>query len=124
MTIEDQIIAQVLTLGLDDWVDLGWVRKIVNDHVPNLDSEQMLQWCLKVVRTMLSKGLVDVGDLSGEGGRFRRWQMDHQAALNQIERRWRHYGDVIGDGTGEVGGDFLCWLSNTEEGDRLAKERF
>lgn len=118
MTIEDEIVRQVLKLGLDDWIDLGWVEKIVKEHRPGLDSEQTLKSCLEIVKTMLSNGLVEVGDLTGEGGRFRRWEIDDQAALNEIERRWRQYGGVVSD----AGGDFVCWLSNTEKGDRVAQQ--
>ncbi len=60
---------------------------------------------------------MQVGDLTGEGGRFRRWNLDSDVTLKEIARRWNEYGGAIG----RSGGDFVCWLSNTENGDRVAR---
>ncbi len=55
MTNEDSVLAEVLNLGIDDWVDLGWVEKSIRTFHPDLDSEQTLERCLAIVGRMLSE---------------------------------------------------------------------
>ena len=111
------ISADVLILGLDDWINLPEVAGIVRSHLSSSDPTQLFPVSIALLRQLLSSGLVEVGDLTGEGGRFRPWDLDIDATIMEIERRWTKYGGPLDIDTGE----FVCWLSNTQEGDRKAR---
>jgi hypothetical protein len=119
MTTDNQMIADILKLGLEDWVPLPWVPQIVKSYLPTSTLDELKGACLKVLRHLLSDGLVKVGDLTGEGGQFRSWDSDPDATIMQIEKCWASYGGPFDKTTGE----FVCWLSNTEKGDEIGRNK-
>ena len=119
MTTKDQIIAEVLQRGLDDWVYLAEVAGVVRSHSVSPDTAEVMLTTIGVIEELLNEGFVRVGDLLGSGNqlRFQPWEVSVRAAVAEIEKRWLEYGGPLGrDGANDV-----CWISNTEEGDELAR---
>lgn len=121
MASTNRIIEEILNLGLDDWINLPEVAEIVSFHESGHDSYQVLAESLKIVRQLLSDDLARAGDLvkNEEAIEFRSWDLDVDAIISEIERRWSQYGAPYDKATGE----FVCWLSNTEKGDDVAQHR-
>jgi hypothetical protein len=119
MTTKNQIAAEVLQRGLDDWVSLAEVAGVVRSHSVSPDTADVMLPTIGVIEELLNKGLVKVGDLVGSGNqiRFQPWEVSVRAAVDEIEKRWLEYGGPLGrDGANDV-----CWISNTQEGDELAR---
>lgn len=119
MTTKDQIAAEVLQRGLDDWVDLAEVAGVVRSHSASPDAADVMRPTIGVVEELLNKGLVRMGDLVGSGNqiRFQPWEVGVRAAVDEIERRWLEYGGPHAQDSGNL----VCWISNTQEGDELAR---
>jgi hypothetical protein len=117
-TVED-FAADVLERGLDDWVYLAEVDYAIRDRLRGEPPEVIKSQCLAVLEYLLANKLAEVGDLRDVGGevRFVPWDMDPGASLNEAERRWSRFGGP----RDESGANDVCWLSNTEGGDELAR---
>jgi hypothetical protein len=117
--MHNETIAEILDRCLDDWINLPEVAGLVASQLPDANSDRLLTRCLDTVRQLLVEGLIEVGDLTGSGGRFRPWAFDPDATVKEIEQRWSRFGGPFDKATGE----FVCWLSNTDKGDQLARHR-
>lgn len=119
MTTKDQIAAEVLQRGLADWVDLAEVAWVVRSHSASPDTADVMRPTIGVIEELLNKGLVMVGELVGSGSqiRFQPWEVSVRAAVDEIEKRWLEYG---GPHARDSGND-VCWISNTQDGDELAR---
>ena len=110
MTIKPAI-DELLRRGTDDWVDntdVAWVAKSIRGAATAEDERTV---SLQLVAEVVRRGLMELGDLGGDGGTFRKWDMSSDVALRLADRKWRSLGRVP-----EIGEVF--WLRNTPEGDR------
>ena len=111
--ILQRCVTGLLECGLDDWVqtpEVAWISKSVGGAIT---LEQKRELSLRLIREVVQQGLMEIGDLLGGGGRFRKWEMSDQEALRKVEREWLALGREpnLGD---------ICWLSNTEKGNEIA----
>jgi hypothetical protein len=105
---------RVLGLGLVDWVHFVEVVDLVRADDPALSEATLHQRVLDVLRSLLEKGLIEVGDVQEAGG-FRRWSGTAEDTLERIGREWASLERQPGLGD-------VCWLANTDAGDRLAAD--
>lgn len=106
---------EVLLSGLVDWVALdrihGYVAREHRGEVLSVIQEATLG----LIRSLASDGLFDIGDLQGEGGRFGVWNISLDEAIQRIRNVYvNHFDDRYAWG-------WYCWLSLTEEGERIAE---
>jgi len=101
--------------GYDDFVSLSGVVGFVLQSPDWTGREDPFAEVLHLVRELLTRGWVTVGDLSRSG--FVPWKLDTQGSLDRIEREWRALGRDIYPGD-------ICWLANTPAGNaRVAEAR-
>jgi hypothetical protein len=113
MTPLEICVVEVVKRGLDDWVDaaeVAWVVKFTGDQTTDSGIESL---ALEVIARLLRRGLMKPGDVTKDG--FCEWDLEPHEAVERITRSWKALGRL--PGLGEV-----CWLSNTGEGDRKARE--
>jgi hypothetical protein len=77
------------------------------------DGATQTDQALAIIRTLLRQGLMTAGDVSDEG--FREWGIGPEESMSRIEHEWRALGRLPSL-------DEVCWLSNTERGDSVARE--
>lgn len=102
---------KILQIGLDDWLYLAMVESVVHEDMPDLDDDELRETTIQIVQDLALSGLIEIGDLTGEGGRFVKWQISIPQAIDRIRREWLLLDQPISIGD-------VCWLSNTTEGDR------
>ena len=103
-------VNDVLKRGLDDWVDAAELAHVVRSNGCSTPTE-VREIALMVIAELLHNELMQVGDVTYDG--FKEWSVTSTEALDRIAREWN---SGKGPNLGEI-----CWLSNTEEGDRRAK---
>jgi hypothetical protein len=100
-----QIIAEIVDRGKEDWLDFAEVMFIVRSH-QLVDESAAIALSIELVRDMLNRNLVKVGELQKRGDAvcFAPW--DGQP--KQIAERIQHDLASLGHrpGIGDV-----CWLS-------------
>jgi hypothetical protein len=106
-------IEDVLNRGLDDWIDiteLAFVAKSVGRAGTDAEIRDL---SIEIIRNVIQEGLMEVGDVTTDG--FHRWGLSPDEALKRIEHDWAALGrwPYTGD---------ICWLSNTEKGDEIARQ--
>jgi hypothetical protein len=102
----------ILTRGLHDWIQAAEVVSVVKSALPTAPEVDILDLSLSVIRELVKGGLMSAGDVTTDG--FREWGLEQEAAVERIEREWIALGRR--PGLGEV-----CWLSNTDAGDKRAQ---
>jgi len=70
--------------GLGDYIDLNAVDWNVRQHNPSASRQEVQNETLAVIRSLVSEGLVVLGAMSGEGGRWQAWQEPLDASLQKI----------------------------------------
>jgi hypothetical protein len=105
----------VLLTGLDDWVGLWEIVRLVREResgdINDLDVKSLV---IGLLTQLLDNDEVQVGSLIN-GGEFSSWPSSKEEAMRDIITAWENLGRD--PNIGEV-----CWLQNTELGDRLARE--
>lgn len=105
-----RIALDFLDEGLDDWVPFAAVSSAasrVTESEP--DREQLIHDLLEY---LLGNGLMVAGDLGEEG--HEAWTDSVEESINRILRQYKELSFVDSA--------YICWLANTPEGDRLARE--
>jgi hypothetical protein len=105
-------INEILLLGLDDWIQASEIASVTRTVGGAATHDEVRQLSLEIIRKVIKDGLMAVGDVTEKG--FHVWELSADDALERIEREWTALGR--NPSLGEI-----CWLSNTEEGDRLAR---
>jgi hypothetical protein len=104
----DQIIKDILVSGADDWVALG---EITCQLGPGLTDDEILHATLEIVREVLDRGWMEIGDTSPKF--VPRGWTTHQA-LTWIEQEWHRLGS-------EAELAYMCWFANTPAGNEVAR---
>jgi hypothetical protein len=106
----EHVIKDILISGVDDWVAFGEITCRLG---PGLTEDEMLQATLEIVREILERGWMEIGDTSPEF--VPRGWTTHQT-IAWIEHEWHR----LGSGAAR---DYMCWFANTDTGDRMANDR-
>jgi hypothetical protein len=107
---DDHILQQILERGLDDWIQAAEIVGVVVETGPTHTDAAIRTICLRLIRRILTSGLMTAGDVTVDG--FRAWMSSPAEAYLRIESEWPTRGTP---GLGDV-----CWLSNTLAGDAIA----
>lgn len=108
-------VDELLKEGADDWlpvVAVTWIAKSVGGAST---TEEQRVYSLRLVDEVLRRGLMEIGDLSGPSGTFRKWHVTIDEAMDSVGRQWRMLGRV------PVTGD-LFWLRSTPDGRRRGEQ--
>jgi hypothetical protein len=104
----------VLTHGLIDWVSLATVFTYIKDANPDAPLTELQSRTVALVRSLMSDGLYEVGDLSGKGGRFVAWGTPFGDSMQRIYDQYvTHFSDR------EWAWDI--WFDLTEKGELVAR---
>lgn len=108
----DRLKEQLLVAGLDDWLhlpDIAWAAKLAGAKT----KEQAIETAASAVRSLVEGGFMQIGEVS-DGGFFE-WDLGIDEALRRMKEGWLalEHEPAPGD---------VCWLSNTEEGNKRATE--
>ncbi|ATY13723.1 hypothetical protein CU254_27295 [Amycolatopsis sp. AA4] len=109
--MREQAVAPTLDEGLDDWVPVDSLIWNASQVVPK-DSDRFAGFFAAVLGYLLREGLMVVGEIGDTG--FEPWAT--LSVEDTVERVVRDCQAV--SWSPKLG---LCWLSNTPEGDRLAR---
>jgi hypothetical protein len=107
----DRLEEELLITGLDDWVhlaDIAWAAKSAGARTKHHE----VDLAISAVRSLMDAGLMQIGDVS-DGGFFE-WGLPLEEALERLRRGWLALDHDPWPGD-------VCWLSNTQEGNREAK---
>jgi hypothetical protein len=106
---------KVLLYGLSDWVPLDDVHSYVQLAHPGAPLTAIQDETLGLIRELAEQGLCLLGDLTGDGGRFRAWDTAVPDSLDRIRREYvdRYHVDNQWP--------WYCWLKLTAEGNRVAE---
>lgn len=115
-TARDTVRRELLISGLRDWVSLSEVDSVIVGHhlVDSIPAKQEL--AQRAIRSLLEGGLMVIGDLTGDGGRFRAWGLGLEAAMERLHDRYvTHYSD-------RHEWVFSVWLDLTDTGEQVARQ--
>ena len=103
----------VLLGGLYDWVSLSEVDGACSFDCPVVADKQQLT--LRVIASLLDDGLVRIGDLLGDQGRFQAWDVSRDEAMQRVHERYIDRYDDLDAWIWEV------WFDLTDVGRELAE---
>jgi hypothetical protein len=104
---------EVLLRGLIDWVALQRVHSRVAREHPG-EPLAVIQ-VLDLIRSLVTDGLFEVGDLATEDSRFGAWATPLDESIERIRDA---YVENFDD---ETKWWFVCWLESTEKGQQVAE---
>jgi hypothetical protein len=107
-------VYRLVVAGNDDLVAFPHVCGAVGVNVSSILPRDSRQIVLQAMRTVAEADLMDIGDVSRPGG-FIPWSSPIEEMMDRIERDWQALDHFPYAGE-------ICWLRNTERGDRLATE--
>jgi hypothetical protein len=114
-TAFEKVRAELLTDGLADYVDLGAVDSQVTRHNPSATVSEVQRETLEMIRSLVSDGLFELGDLSGEGGSLVAWGESLDESIQKISDVYlAHYDDP-------PAWVFSAWMELTDKGERVAR---
>jgi len=106
---------EVLLRGLIDWVALERIHSRVARENEGAPLAVVQEKVLDLIRSLVSEGLFEVGDLAGEDGRFGAWRTTLDESIDRIR-------DVyVNNFADESAWWFCCWLDLTDEGQKIAE---
>ena len=105
---------EVLVRGLIDWVALERVRRRVARENAGEPLSVIQDKTLDLIRSLVSDGIFEVGDLMGEGGRFVAWKTPLDESIQRIR-------DVYVTKFEDEKEWWCCWLRLTDKGQQVAE---
>src|SRR5258706_3895123 len=108
----DSIQREILMEGLDDYVGLWQVVRSLRERFGDLPTDRIRELALERLQPLLDQGLIESG-MPGSG-EFLSWGSDAATTLARIDAEWRALGK-------DPNMPDICWFSNTEKGDLIAK---
>jgi hypothetical protein len=124
--IED-IVDEVVVQGALDWVNLAVLNVIVTqaskDHVMPLSEESKARVGLEVARRVISRGLMEPGNIMIEHRGFFAWDLGVDPAVSRVETGWREAVATSGSrySLSSTLYGLNIWLANTPAGEEHAK---
>jgi len=106
---------ELLTSGVVDWVHLYETHSQVRHDNPGATLEQVQHETLETIRSLVSDGLFEVGDLSGPGGEFAAWDSPLEESIARIADAY------IGRFEDESAWIWVFWLGLTDKGRQIAQ---
>jgi hypothetical protein len=105
----------ILIHGLIDWVSLAHVHSDVLQENRTAPPSEVQQKTLDTIRALVSDGLFELGDLSGEDGSFVAWNTQLDESMKRIYDLYVKHFDNNSLWIWE------CWLDLTEKGEKIAE---
>jgi hypothetical protein len=106
---------KILIQGLIDWVDLGRIHWHVSQEDRSASPLEVQQKTLDTIHALVSDGLFELGDLSGEGGSFVAWDAPLDESMKRIYDLYvKHFDD-------NSLWIWECWLNLTAKGEHVAE---
>jgi hypothetical protein len=106
---------EVLLRGLIDWVALERVHNSVARENAGAPLAVIQDKVLDLIRSLVTDGLFEVGDLATADNRFRAWDTTLDESIDRIRDVYVKKFDA------ESAWWFCCWLDLTEEGQKVAE---
>ena len=106
---------EVLLRGLIDWVALERVHTRVARENAGEPLPVVQEKVLDLIRSLVTEGLFEVGDLATSNGRFAAWDTTLDESIERIRDVYTTKFDD------EPGWWFYCWLDPTEKGLETAR---
>jgi hypothetical protein len=106
---------EVLLRGLIDWVALERVHTRVARENAGEPLPVVAEKVLDLIRSLVTEGLFEVGDLATSNGRFAAWDTTLDESIERIRDVYTTKFDD------EPAWWFYCWLDPTEKGLEAAK---
>jgi hypothetical protein len=106
---------EVLLRGLIDWVALERVHSRVARENSGEPLSVVQDKVLDLIRSLVTDGLFEIGDLRTEDGRFAAWDTPLEESIQRIREVYVNKFDD------EPEWWFFCWLDLTEKGQRVAE---
>jgi hypothetical protein len=106
---------EVLRWGLVDWVELDRTRWYVARENPGQPLPVVQDRTLDMIRSLVTDGLFDVGDLTRGVCLFRAWNI----TLDESIRRLQYVYEINFEDDNRW--PWFCWLSLTEKGQQVAE---
>jgi hypothetical protein len=105
----------ILIEGIDDWVSLSGVHSYVLQENRTAPPSEVQQKTLETIRSLVSDGLVELGDLAGEDGSFVAWNTPLDESMKEIHDIYvNHFDD-------KLNWTIYCWLNLTAKGEQIAE---
>jgi hypothetical protein len=114
-TARENVRIELITDGIADYVDLGAVDSQVSRHNPSASVSEVQRETLETIRSLVSNGLFELGDLSGEGGSLVAW-------AGSLDESIRRVSDVyVAQYDDPPAWVFSAWLELTHKGEQVAR---
>jgi len=113
---QQMLRAEILDAALYDWVPMVEVNQIVTQQELAATDAERFVLVTTVIRSILSDGLVGVGDLPGDGNQIPDWGLSVDAAVERI------YDEYVVHHNDPVKWEFRIWIGLTARG-RVVAER-
>lgn len=114
-TAREKTRGELLLGGLGDWVHLYQVHYHVKKNHPDLTVRQVQNETLDTIRSLVTDGLFEVGDLGGPHGGFAAWNTPLEESIKRISDAY------MGQFDNETAWTWVFWLGLTDKGRRVAE---
>ena len=111
MTARDEVLMR----GLIDWVPFQRVHVSVAREHAGEPLAVIQDKVLDLIRSLVTEGLFDIGDLATEDNRFRAWDTTLDESIERVRDAYVNNFDD------ETKWWFVCWLDLTEKGQPIAE---
>jgi hypothetical protein len=105
----------VLIRGLVDWIALDRIHWDVAEANKGAPITVVQSATLNLIRALVTEGLFEVGDLSGDGGRFIAWDSSIDDVIAQIRNAY------VTNFEDRDSWPWMCWLNLTDAGTAAAQ---
>ena len=106
---------KVLVEGQHDWIKLWEVHRHVAEENLSASLPEVQQNTLELVRSLVTEGVAEIGDLREHGARFEPWDSPLDESIQRLSAE---YVDRFDDRTGWP---WTLWLRITDKGKELGR---
>jgi hypothetical protein len=111
VNVREILRGDILAGGLDDWVSMADVRGDITRRRLAATPSERQQLTLKVIRSLLQDGLVEVGDIPGpDDSAFLVWPGTIDEVMEQLTER------IVGQWADPDSWEYATWLNLTAAG--------
>jgi hypothetical protein len=112
-TARDKAREEVLLDGFVDWINFNQVHSQVAQHYRSASLSEVQNETLGLIRSLVSEGLFELGDRSGQDGRFTAWDEPLDVSMQRIFDAYVTHFD------NRPGWVWCCWLNESDKGQQL-----